>query len=694
MYHSPAFATAFRWFQSLSARNQLIVAVWALFLLLVGLGIHGSSIGFTAKWWSPEAPYKGFLFKVPDRLREPSAPVFGEGLGGYLMAHAEMIRWDEFGISTPWALSQLSHKPRFPVINKNIGNGQNMLVVPHTPVLHVATLARPATWGYFLFGARRGLAWSWWFQVFACFTVLLLLFEIILEGNWRLAAFGAFWFCGSAYVVCWSQWPAYTTFFAALICLTAYYLLSSQSKRTLVVSAILFGLGIPGFIMLLYPPWQVTLAHFGLFLFIGLIVRDKLYISARSILRFRLLCIGGAVLLATGLALAWLKTCLPDLRVMAATVYPGHRVSYGGDYLFGLMFKGMYNLSTIYNTPPSLRNQSEAASFFYLFPAAIAGMLISRRFARKIGVVGWILTGYIFAMTIFLLAGVPQTIARLTLLTCVPTYRADLSIGLASIVLCLIAIAAARTLRKESETGWQRLAPWVGSGMVVLFFIIHSLFLMKLTGPFPEPSEALFVSLTAGFASYALLTGWTKGFTAIVATAVVATSAFFNPLATSLDHLYNSELAREIKWIDDQSGDQRPLWICYGGIHPGMLVTVLGCRSLSGVQWPPQLAMWQALDRDGHNETVYNRYAEVSLEYTPQKKKVSFANHQEGALTVWVSPLNPVLRSMGARYVLLLGDAQSSVDTSKLDLIYRSASGSFSIYDIHNDAFAVGTATR
>src|SRR5437870_2242417 len=79
------------------------------------------------------------------------------------------------------------------------------------PVLHIATLARPATWGYFFLGGQRGLAWYWWFQVFACFTALYLLLVIVLKGHKGLAAFGSFWFCGSAYVVCWSLWPAHIT---------------------------------------------------------------------------------------------------------------------------------------------------------------------------------------------------------------------------------------------------------------------------------------------------------------------------------------------------------------------------------------------------------------------------------------------------------------------------------------------------
>src|SRR6185369_5321768 len=196
-------------------RARLLAYVWLLFVLLVAFGVHGSSTGVTTGWWMPEKPYTGYLLGPPQQAEglAPGADLQGQPL---LMAKARIDRWDELVIFTPYALSQLAQTPRFPVINHSIGNGQNMLIVPYTPVWHITTLARPATWGYFFLGAQRGLAWFWWFQVFACFIVLFLLFEIVLSGHRRLAAFAAFWFSASAYVICWSQWPAHVTFFAAL----------------------------------------------------------------------------------------------------------------------------------------------------------------------------------------------------------------------------------------------------------------------------------------------------------------------------------------------------------------------------------------------------------------------------------------------------------------------------------------------
>ena len=684
MNNLPVLNSAKSFIKSLSWRAKLLGGVWLLFVLLVALGIHGSSTGVTAEWWAQEKAYSGYLMSLPPQAVEGLTRIDTAGLQSLLMGNARTIRWDEFLVFSPYALSQLSHNPRFPVVNTNIANGQNMLVVPHAPVWHILTLARPATWGYFLFGAQRGLTWFWWFQIFACFTVLYLLFEIILKGRKGLAAFGAFWVCASAYFVCWSEWPSHVVFFAALGCLTAYHLFASEKKSTQVSSAILLGLSFPGFLMIVYPPWQVAAGYFFAFLFVMLFVRDKLHVPLRTSPKYRLGLLALAIVIAGSLSLWWLLTCLPDLKVMSNTVYPGRRVSLGGDYSFALLFQGMYNLITIYFTPQALVNESQTASFYYFFPAVFFAALISRRIARKLGLIGWGLIAYIAGMILFVLVGLPEPIARITLLSYIPSTRADLTIGLASILLCMHLLGVI-TQEKENEVSPSEASvPLRVAAFVTLFFIFHSLFLMKKAPGFPPPQIALLISIVTGGISYCLVAGKVRAFCAITASLVVVTTALFNPLATNLDHIYDSELGREITNINKQSNDH-PFWVSYGGTHPGVLVEVLGGKSLSGVQWPPQLDIWHALDPERTNEQTYNMYAEVSFDYLADENTVSFKKIQDGTMRVQISPYNPVLKSLGARYVLILGEAQKIVDTSKLAPVYHSSVDAFSIFEIPAD---------
>jgi len=184
-----------------------------------------------------------------------------------------------------------------------------------------------------------------------------------------------------------------------------------------------------------------------------------------------------------------------------------------------------------------------------------------------------------------------------------------------------------------------------------------------------------------GLLAYLLLTGRLRPFAMLIVALQLATTATFNPLSTNLDHLYHSELAEAITRINRQSSE-RPFWIAYGGTHAGVLVEILGGKSLTGIQWPPQLDVWHTLDPNRLSESNYNRYAEVSLDYTQNDDRVRFRNPAEGTLNVLVSPTNPTLKALGARYVLLSGDAQTKVDTSRLQLVYRSIFGHFQIFEI------------
>ncbi|HKA17330.1 MAG TPA: hypothetical protein VKN18_03350 [Blastocatellia bacterium] len=686
-------------------RTKILICIWALFFVLVGFGIHGSSTAITAEWWAPERPYSGYLLGGPAEASDETArmhtPTFKEEAiqnpihdndnpRSLLMRNAREIRWDELVIATPWALSQLSHRPRFPVINKNIGNGQNMLVTPHAPVLHIATLARPATWGYFFLGAQRGLAWYWWFQPFACFTVLWLLFEIALAGNSPIAAFGAFWYCNSAYVICWSLWPSHVTFFAALACLAAYHLLHSEKQSVRLTSSVLLGLSIPGFIMFLYPPWQVPVAYFVIILFVALVVREKFYVSISTRLKQRRLYILVAMLIGAALTLSWLITCLPDLRAMSDAVYPGRRISLGGDYTPTLLLKGTYNFETIYRAPVALLNQSEASSFYYLFPAALIALVFARDLRIRLGVVGWAMVYYLIIALIFLFVGFPPILSKITLLSYVPGYRGDLGIGLASILLTIrVLIISTQQQREGAVSRWKNIWPIAVAVAVALLLLGHAYDLMKETEGFPSRRLGVLTALVGGVVSYLLLAGLKKSFCAIVGVIVLGTSALFNPLSTDLSHLYDSELSREIIRLNKESSAP-PLWVCFGGAHTGALITILGGRSMSGIQWPPQLSMWRTLDPARLYEKFYNQYAEVSLDYLQDATRVSFSSPHDGELRVFISPDNVGLKTLGARYMLLADEAVDGIPTDGFRFVFKSNNGRYSIFEFPTAGESVG----
>ncbi len=104
---------------------------------------------------------------------------------------ARFIRSDEWNILIQMAIGQVNAPKKFSVINSNVGiDGNNMLIIGMTgvPVSHVSSLAKPATWGFWILDMRSALAWHWWLPFFGCFLALWALMIRFFRLNWRIAS--------------------------------------------------------------------------------------------------------------------------------------------------------------------------------------------------------------------------------------------------------------------------------------------------------------------------------------------------------------------------------------------------------------------------------------------------------------------------------------------------------------------------
>src|SRR6516165_4444832 len=106
-----------RYVAGMSFRFRVLIAAWALFLALVLSGVHGSSIAALAENLEPGQPRRDFLFTPIQRSLALATGGDGESFRALCQTRARPIRSDEYLLWTPYALSQLNHRPRFPVVN-------------------------------------------------------------------------------------------------------------------------------------------------------------------------------------------------------------------------------------------------------------------------------------------------------------------------------------------------------------------------------------------------------------------------------------------------------------------------------------------------------------------------------------------------------------------------------------------------
>ncbi|HEY3237002.1 MAG TPA: hypothetical protein VGJ84_19945 [Polyangiaceae bacterium] len=664
----------------------MLLAVLLLFGALVSGRIHGSSIALGASIWAGGESENYFLASP---LLKRMSPQTAARWRDWLMATPRYTRADEWAHETMLAMAQFQHTPRFPVINTHIGNGQNMLVVKWVPVLHFSAIARPLTWGYLLFGREYGLAWSWWFQVFSGFVALFLLFEILLPGRPLLSVLGAGWFCSSAYVACWSVWPSHVVSFGAFAVVCAYYLAVSQKRWVLLSCGAGLGLSVAGFLMQLYPPWQVPLGYVFLFLFVGLVVRDRLLGTVREEPRLRAAGLGIAILTFALVFGSFVHSTADALRALVNTEYPGKRRMFGGDCPSWRLFGSLYNFFTNAK-PPRGSNPSEAAGFFLFYPGAVVALTVSRKIRARFDCVGWLL----IALGAFFIGfghfGVPRWIANGTLMSLSQGFRAQIATGLISIIVSVQLLACARIDRWRERSSLTR-------GAIVLvacavFYTWQGAQFQAAYGTFPTTDKVPFtvvaISLGAGVLCALLALGRAREFALLLAPSLGITSASFNPLSVGFPSPAKSQLHDAVESVlkrDPHPNGRPSLWLTYGGPaypNPGIVASVMGARVLSGVYQYPELDLWRPLDPEDKERFKYNRYALVSLQPAPLRdRRIAFIQRNPLLLTVRVSPVHPSLRNLGARYVLTFGRSGIITDPP-FKLLHRQSEGQFAIWEL------------
>ncbi|MFM0220015.1 DUF7657 domain-containing protein [Paraburkholderia caledonica] len=582
VFASPISAAVSAWTGSLVGPTAPLAAAVVLgFATLVAQGVSGTSIGITDE----DIPIDGILATV-------------------LEGHNEQIRSDEWRVLTPMSIGQTRHDPPFPIVNKNLGpNGHNMLIPGMTsvPVLGVPALGRPATWGYFFLPLPQALAWQWWLPAFGCLLALWACFSVLFRAQWRLAFCLSLCFVISPYVIAWSYWPAYVTMFAASAFSALITLLGKSASWLKPLLAVVLGLSAAGFVLTLYPAWQVPLGYLFVLLLVAVVIRDWRSLD---------LSIAALLWILAGLALSgmivgfWWLEAKDAVAAMLATVYPGKRTAVpGGTIDLWFFARGFTNFTTLYANLKDASNQSEVASFLYLTVPAICGAIANWKYQRTNHPVFIALMAFLALATVYQFVGFPVGLAQSSLWGRTFPTRVDIATGLATIA--LIGTAFARDpdagIGETPQRATQIMA--IGAALGWAVFIWFSLkcaptVVHELLGP----EAVLGMLAVVAWCSYLLAARFATVFFLSFVAFLVFSVASFNPwVALSVPSTANGGMQRNC-----ERGERRTLVI--GSNVPAMTMMASGCPVMNGVSYYPQMKVWDALDPDKQNVFSYNRY--------------------------------------------------------------------------------------
>lgn len=370
-----------------------------VFLVLLALGVTGSSIGYSKNY--------GDFFSLDDHL------IFGKYVD---------IRSDEWAVDTPLAIAQFNaqknysennkyQQDSFPLKNRKLGvTGKYASVIHDTgaPVKELALISKPATIGFFIFDLRRALSWYWLIPIFISINGVFLLLEILFKNQTTVNFILSLCLTFSYHSAAWSFWPAYQIGLGALA--TAFFLkifVKDKLSYKLYFS-ILCGIFTPAFILTLYLPRIIPIATLCLVIIIGYFI----YYKNTIFYNWKLSLIGVLIsaIITTTIMASWYLNNQEAIEAIINSTYPGlRRTYYAGNNLWN-EFSGWLN-------PLLIRKNFEFGNLCEnsTYPSFILPIIYLLFCLRKrldsliISLVIFLIFDYVY-----LYVGIPEIIGKLT----------------------------------------------------------------------------------------------------------------------------------------------------------------------------------------------------------------------------------------------------------------------------------------
>ncbi|MBF5004009.1 DUF7657 domain-containing protein [Diaphorobacter caeni] len=618
----------------IAGARGFIAAVLASFALLVAAGWSGSSLPL--------------LLDRAGILQHDGANFLGK---------AQEVRRDEWLIVTPLAMSQ-SAAPN-PLASLNLLHGvygQNMNVVgmSGTPTLGLEAIAKPASWGFFSLDLKRALAWHWWFPFFACFLALWAVLRCWFVMDWRKAAVLAVLVPGSAYSVGWSGWPAYVSFFPLLAALAAVRMMLAEGKLAAGWWGMVLGWSAAGFVLVLYPGWQIPLAYLMALATLAQLWRTR---SRWSVGTAQVVGAVLAVLVGGALLGAWWGDAHEAIRALGQTVYPGQRsVELGGYVEPWHLSKGLANLVTLYASSQWSIPSDAAGSLYLLIPLAVA-TLLHVVIKRSIDALVLVLWAFIAFVLVHMFVGIPAWLARVTLWGKVPAFRLDVALVLAQVLLLGYFMQEAAALREWAERSRARASLLQACAALTAagFAWINWHHLTAMPVPMQDwlnPAVLALILAGAAWLAYLVVRGRVWSAVAISAAWTLAVSLPFNPLQQAPQHV---QLLPELQSVLKPPGASAPARVAV--VNQDLWVSALpvtGVGVVNSFFYDPPLKFWRELDPEGRQEQVYNRYQFMQIKLEPELAGEDFriSSPRMDAVTLGVQPERFDFAKVKADFVL------------------------------------------
>lgn len=638
-------------------RFRYLIAIMVL-LFAVAFELSGSSIG----QWAYSLPEGGNL--------------------GLLLGRPRGCRTDEYALFTGMTFAQY-YDPQgsWPYFGEVIrGTATDMFMIYGQPVFDPAILVRPFQMGFLVLGLSRGLSFFWASRVIALFMSAFELGRLITDDNRKLSFLFALMMAISPVVAWWYSINSFVEmlvcFNVMVVCFDKYMLEQKKAMRVGYLSACAYASVV--FVFSIYPAWQIPLGYLLLALLVAYAVMhrsDFLCVIKQDKLLW-LCCVLAAVAVCAGIGIHSLEA----IKTEMATDYPGDRIDCGGG--LGLaFFRGLISIFL-----PFIPASSESGlasglpdlmtAFNDFFPLGIVLAVMNYKRNKKLDVLTVALVVVIGFLGIYIAVGLPEVLAKVTLMGKSVPERALVIFSLANLVLLFHEMSIFKPI-SASLTSNQNTKQKVVFGTALVLSALALSFFCRLNDPdFVGGLKFPVVTLIALCALAAVFCGRARLMFALCLTISLFSAGLVNPIQVGIEVVDNNPLIMEIREIAaDNKGSK---WV--SSVDWMSNITLFaGAPSINSTNIYPSEELWNLLDPEGEYKSEWNRYAHLPCEIVSEKEGHSFERTSNDMIEIKLTISD--LDELDVRFVVSTHD-MNLTDEERSRLRVVSTVGSFTIYEI------------
>lgn len=600
----------------------------------------------------PVAVLLAVLVAAAAGINGSSVALLAEGGTTRTVGEVRSVRSDEWRGRTPLVVRQ--SREGFPTVT-DLGMGRHDTgVLSDLPVRAAPVVLRPHHLPYLAVDLERAFAFEWWFEVVGPLLGLYALMFVLTRDRLVAALTGlvaalapvfGWWSTAGAGLMVLYGALAVSAFVVALRVVGWRRYLAATGAGWLAACGA----------TLLYLPWLVPLGLILGAVALGEIVGVFQSRPAREALTaLAPIAIVTGVVAGAGSAL-FLLAHGEALRAISGSVYPGHRISRGGEARLEQLLTAPFDVLATGRGAREVAavNQSEAASGLMLgLPVVLAGGAFGgfrarTPAARALTAVSIVLV----ALGCWALLPVPTGLGRVLLLTSVPGKRMAMPLAVGG---ALAAGLYAHRARHEVafRPRWWR-AGCAGAAFAALTaYAAHG---FTVDGDRVGPLVATAVAALVGVLAVATLRGRVVVGLGGACLVLAVSSVTINPLQRGLDPITRAPLLAQIDAVRVSHTSGR--WVSTPGDEPGFaILAASGAAAASGTSWYADAPRWRRLDPSPAAERVWNRFAYVSVFIEDRTTgPVLRVGTTEDVVEVHLGSCDPALQRLGIRYLIATG---------------------------------------